>query len=531
MKNIFITFALAAAMATSVSSCSDFLEQPVLGQENLDTYFQNEAECLKQLTGCYQTLAYNDWWQIYNFYITAEMCTDDMWMGNTTQDAGRYRDFAHYTGNSQTDGTQNYWQYRYKGILCSNIVIERVPNSPMSNESLRNRIIAEAKVLRAYHYFELVRNFGGVPLILSMVMPEEANGLTRSSVSETYAQIEKDLEESIPHLPTRSQYSASDMGRIAKGTAQGILGKVYLTQAKYSEAETVLSQVISSGEYELLPEFGQVWSVEHNNSKEGLLEIQTKFDETYNLGQRISVICASRDDSGWSWGLPTSHLEKAFLDAGDSERLRWTIIKHNATHVPGDPTWSDENPYIISPDKHKSGRTSRKLFIPKEQRAIPFDSAKNPLNYRLLRYADVLLMQAEVKNALNKDGEARDLLNQVRRRAKLDNASSSLTGTALRDAIRLERRLELALENNRLYDLRRWTDDNGKKAICNVMGENGSFVRYNMLESTDEYETVNQKENSNKGYNFREDRDQLFPIPHSEISMSEGSIQQNPNYN
>ena len=119
-------------------------------------------------------------------------------------------------------------------------------------------------------------------------------------------------------------------------------------------------------------------------------------------------------------------------------------------------------------------------------------------------------------------------LNTVRKRVNLSDVTSS--GTALRDAIRKERRLELALENNRLYDLRRWTDSNGKKAIQNLMGANGTFVHYNLVESTDQYETTNQNENSNKGYNFTEGRDELFPIPNSEIIMSDGSIKQNPNY-
>lgn len=529
MKKIIVSFTLAAALAAGFSSCSDFLEQPVLGQENLDTYFQNEEECLKQVNGCYQTLFYDDWWQICKFIVASEMCTDDMWMGNTTQDAGDYRDLAHYTGNGQTDATQNYWQYRYKGILRSNVVITRVPDAPIGDETLRKRMIAEAKFLRAFHYFDLVRNFGGIPVILTMALPSEVQGITRSTTEEVYAQIEKDLTEAIADLPRRSEYADSDMGRATKGAAQGYLAKVYLTQEKYSEAEQVLAEVINSGEYELLPEFGDVWSIATNNSKESLFEVQTNSDLTYNLGERISVVCGSRDDSGWSWGLPTSNLEKAFLDAGDTERLKWTIIKHNATEVPGDASWSESNPYIILPDKHKSGRVTRKLYIPVDQRPSPYDAAHIPLNYRLLRYADILLMYAEVENALGKDAPAREALNQVRHRAKLADVTSS--GTALRNAIRQERRLELALEYNRLYDLRRWTDDNGKKAICNVMGENGSFVKYNLETSTDEYELTNQKENSNKGYNFREDRDQVFPLPHAEISMSEGSITQNPNYN
>ena len=159
---------------------------------------------------------------------------------------------------------------------------------------------------------------------------------------------------------------------------------------------------------------------------------------------------------------------------------------------------------------------------------VPYDSDHNNLNHRLLRYADVLLMYAEAANEEGNDSEARKALKRVRDRVSLPEVTAS--GKTLRDAIRLERRLELALEFQRLYDIRRWTDDNGKKAICNIMGENGTFVRYNMVESTDEYEITNQKENSNKGITFQENRDLLFPIPNTEVLLSGGSIAQNPNF-
>lgn len=528
MKKIIINITMAVALSGAMSSCSDFLDQPVLGKENLDTYFQTEEECKKEITGCYQSLFWDGWWQIRKFVLAADMCTDDMWMGNTTQDASEYRDLAHYTGNPQTDATQNFWQYRYKGILRTNVCIERIPASPISNEALKKRLVAEARFLRAYLYFDLARNFGGVPIVEGMAAPSDVAGIERASLAETYALAEADLIAAIPDLPQRSQYDAKDMGRATKGAAQGLLAKVYLYQEKYAEAEKMLEAVINSGEYQLLENFGDVWAVSHNNSRESLLEVQHMFDATYALGGSIPVICGSRDDSGWSWGLPTSNLEKAYLDAGDNERLRWTIIKHNATEVSGDPAWDESNPYIIMPDKHKSGRISRKNYIPVAERPEPYNIDRLPLNYRLLRYADILLMNAEVKNALGKDGEARASLNQVRARVELPEVTAS--GNALRDAIRLERRLELALENQRLYDIRRWTDDNGKKHVVNLMGANGSFVRYNTVESTDEYELTNQKERSDKGIAFREDRDLLFPIPYSEITMSEGSIAQNPNY-
>jgi len=138
-------------------------------------------------------------------------------------------------------------------------------------------------------------------------------------------------------------------------------------------------------------------------------------------------------------------------------------------------------------------------------------------------------MYAEVENVLKDDGQARWALNKVRERVDLGPVESS--GTELRDAIRQERRLELALENQRLFDIRRWKNDSGKSVMSDIMGPNGSFVIYNTKESTDTYELGNQKESSSKGRNFKEERDLVYPIPTTEISQSNGSIVQNPGYN
>jgi tetratricopeptide (TPR) repeat protein len=524
MKNILYSLCVLT-FVSSLSSCSSFLDEPVKGQENLDTYFQTEEECLKQVAGCYQSVFWDDWWQVATFYVASDMCTDDMWMGNTTQSQSDWIRMAHY-GNPKQDGKiKDFWQFRYKGILRCNIVIDKVPDAPIADESLRKRMIAEAKFIRAFHYFELVKNFGGVPLVNHFYMPSEIQNVTRASVTETYQQIEKDLTEAIPDLPKRSEYAAADLGRGTKGAAMGYLGKAYLYQEKYGEAETILKKIIDSNEYDLLPEFKDVWSIEDNNSIESLFEVQYSSDISYNLGGRLPVVTGSRDDSGWSWGLPTSNLEKAFLDAGDTERLKWTIVK-DGDDVPGDDDPIAQE-YKISPDKHKSARINRKFYIPHALRPTPYDANHNNLNHRLLRYADILLMYAEAANYDSHDDQAQWALNKVRTRVGL--AGIETTGTELRDAIRLERRLELACEHNRLYDLRRWTEDNGKKALCNIMGESGSFVHYNLYESTDPYETTNQKENSNKGITFQENRDLLFPVPNTEVVLSEGAIEQNPN--
>lgn len=552
MKQLFIIFALIASLV--FSSCEDFLTEDVRGQQNLDTYFQSEQECESFVTGCYQAITFGGWWNINTVWLLSEMCSDDGWMGNTTQSQSDYISLAHYQGNGQSNGAiSNFWQYRYKGILRCNVAIERISQSPMADEAKRDRMVAEARFLRGYFYFELVKNFGGVPLITGFLMPEEVAGITRASQEEVYQFIEEDLKAAGDVLPQKSEYLPTDMGRATRGAALGLLGKVYLYQSKWQEAHDVLKTVIDEGEYKLMDNFGDVWSVDHNNNEESLFEVQYMYDGTYSLGGALTVITGARNGpgDGWSWGQPTANLEQAYIDAGDTERLRWTIIKTGCTEIAGEDNFApfvensknmskyqeyldkygwDPECYIIDPAQHKSARIVRKYFVPYDKRPEVYNIDKIPLDHRILRYADVLLMYAEACNELGDDASARTALNQVRNRVNLADVTSS--GNDLRKAIRLERRLELAWEQNRLYDIRRWIDDNGKRVITNLMGPNGTFVKWNTdPETRDLYEWENQGEDSDKGISFDESRDLVFPIPLYEITMSNGSITQNPGWN
>lgn len=552
MKKILAIFTLIASL--TFTSCEDFLNEEVRGQQNLDTYFQSAEDAESFITGCYQAITFGGWWNINTVWLLSEMCSDDGWMGNTTQSQSDYISLAHYQGTGQSNGAiSNFWQYRYKGILRCNVAVERIGDSPISDEAMKNRLVAEARFLRGYFYFELVRNFGGVPLVTSFLMPEEIEGITRASAEEVYKFIEDDLKAAAAVLPQRSEYADADMGRATRGAALGLLGKVYLYQEKWQEAHDVLEDVISENEYRLLDNFGDVWSVNHNNSEESLFEVQYMYDGTYSLGGSLTIITGARNGpgDGWSWGQPTANLEQAYIDAGDTERLRWTIIKTGCTEIAGENNFDafvdnskdmanyqtyvdrygwDPNCYIIDPAQHKSARIVRKYFVPMDKRPEVYNTDKIPLDHRILRYADVLLMYAEACNELGDDATARTHLNAVRNRVNLPAVTAG--GSALRNAIRLERRLELAWEQNRLYDIRRWTDDNGKKVITNLMGENGSFVKYNTEPATrDLYEWENQGEASDKGRGFDPNRDMVFPIPLYEITMSNGSITQNPNWN
>ena len=548
--------ALIAAAGATVA-CDDFLTEEVRGQQNLDTYFTTEDEATSYLNGCYNALAFNDWWQVNNFFIFTDMCSDDMWMGNTSQSAGDYESMAHYQGTGATNGVlANYWNHRYKGILRCNVAIDKIPGCSFQDKQKQERFIGEAKFLRGYFYMELVKNFGGVPVVDGFYMPDEIGEVRRSTAEEVWALVEKDFTEAAEVLPKRSEYSSSDMGRATSGAALGMLGKAYLYQEKWQQAKDTFKKVIDSGEYDLLPTFGDVWDMNQNNSVEGVFEYQYMFSETYDLGGALSVLSGNRTEvnDGWAWGLPSSDLEKAYIEENDYERLQWTIIKTGATEIAGEPDFAElvadqyakqgnqhkdmvEGTYYISPDVHKSARVSRKIYIPYKSRPATWDKTKIPQNVRIMRYADVLMMYAEACNELGDDGNAREALNKVRARVGRPDVTSS--GNTLKQAIRTERRLEFGCEYHRLYDIRRWESltNPGHKVIADIMGPNGSFVKRNTtapdgtLNTADVYEWGNQKEASDKGKGFDESRDLVFPIPQYEIDASNGAVEQNPGWN
>lgn len=565
MKQLLAILTLFGSL--TFTSCEDFLTEKVRGQQNLDTYFTTADECEAYITGCYQDITCGGWWNINTVWLLSEMCSDDAWMGNTTQSQSDYISLAHYQGNGASNGPiSNFWQYRYKGILRCNVAIDRISNTELEDKELQARLVAEARFLRGYFYFELARNFGGVPLITEFKMPEEIQGITRASLENTYKFIEEDLIAAAEVLPKRSEYADADMGRATSGAALGLLGKVYLYQEKWTEARDVLQKLIpESGytgedaqttEYDLLPNFGDVWDKDFDNSVESLFEVQYEYHATLAVGGSLSTVTGARScgaalGDGWAWCQPTANLEAAYSE--DDERREWTIIKTGCTEIKGETeenftkilndnkeisVYDDcvekynlpANSLVIDPSGHKSGRIIRKYYLPLNDRPEVYNTDKSPLNHRILRYADVLLMYAEACNELSDDTHAQAALNRVRNRAGLSPVS--VTGNELRHAIRNERRLELAFEQNRLYDIRRWQDDNGKPVIANLMGENGSFVKWNTDPATrDAMEWDNQGEASDKGKSFREDRDLLFPIPLYEVTMSNGSIEQNPNWN
>ncbi len=518
---------ITVSLLITLTACVDnFLNEPIRGQQTLDDYFQTEESSIGFLNGAYDMVDGSTWWEIRMSRNIKGMMTDDMWSGNTSQPRPDMTGIAHFNIPAGSYYINRLWEHCYLGITRCNIITDKVPGLTF-DEELKKRIIGEAKFIRAFFYFELLNTFGGVPIVKTYteLLQPDILAYTRSTEKEVYALVEQDLKDAIEVLPLRSQYAPSDLGRATKGAAQSYLAKVYLFQEKWTDAEKTAELVIASGEYALEADFANIWSVNNHFGVESIFEVDHINDAIFtDLGGSFSIMQGSRADKGWGWGTPTSDLENVFLSENDSIRLRSTIIKHGEA-VFGDP---DVLSFDAKPGQNKSGRINRKFYVPIAQRPEQYVNGRIPLSFIFMRYADLLLIHAEAAYFNNNPSAALSSLKEVRDRVGLET-DMQLTGNSLRDAIWKERRMELALELHRFADIRRQKID-GVPRIAKIMGVNGTFVNYNLNESTDKFETNNTNENSDKGIMFDIEKHLLWPVPPTEIQLSEGRITQNPNY-
>jgi len=389
-----------------------------------------------------------------------------------------------------------WWSALYEGIKRANVVIIKVPAITM-NETLKNRYIAEAKFLRAVFYFDLVRAWGDVPKIDMLNPPVK---MPRTGKAEIYALIVADLQFAIQNLTEKSDLSAADLGRATKGAARGMLAKVYLFQHDNINAEKYAMEVIHSEEYSLEPVFTNANGVLGNNGVESVFEVGAlQVEGTENGGNQYANTQGVRGapNKGWGFNRPTMNLRNSF-EPGDP-RLKGTIIDIGDV-IDGEIILGDGSTPDVTKDDQgniiEMECYNRKVWVPGDNTITQWGHHR-----RILRYADVLLMAAEALNENDKPADALIYLNKVRERAREGNAAilKDITTTdksALRDAILLERRHELAMEGHRYWDLIR----TGKaEAVLGPLG----FVK-------NKYE--------------------LLPIPQSQIDISQKTLTQNPNW-
>ena len=420
-----------------------------------------------------------------------------------------------YSRQKATNSGLLAWNDFYTIIArCNKVIDKSVGTGTKGDTTEIEKIVDQAKFIRAICYYDLVTDFGDVPLVNKFLNPNELN-LTRSPASDIWAQIESDLNDAT-NLPTKSKWDQS--GRITSGAAYSMLGKVYLTQKKYELANKAFDKVVQSGEYILVPDYGSIFRSEGENNDESIFEIQHK----NSIHDGLNGSCwdgawrMPRDPGagGWGFDCPTKDLLQEF-EPGDPRTI-YTFI------FPGDEfPAQDGSIYTVVNDWSPTGLNSRKVWIPWSERANS-DWFSWEINYRYMRYAEVLLLYAESLNEVNQSAAALNLLNQVRARARITPTTDpqrisciydlSYTGSLLpdvtttnqsdlRNAIWHEQRVELAIEGQRRASLLR----------------TGRFAE--RMEQAKSYAGV-----SVESYEL------LLPIPQTEIELSNKVLVQNPGY-
>ncbi|WP_239494890.1 RagB/SusD family nutrient uptake outer membrane protein [Pedobacter yulinensis] len=469
------------------SSCKDsFLDVDPQGQQVAGEFWKSEADATKAVNAIYANL--RTWENVaFPALVIESTPADEADKGSTPTDATFFNLFDQFTVGSTEGSLQSFWTGQYRNINFCNQVLDNIPGIQM-DETLKNRYLAEAKFVRAYSYFRLVRAYGGVPLRLHVPKDNSEFNLPRSTREEVYAQIEKDLTEAAAVLPTT--YPATDKGRATKGAALGMLAKVSMYQQKWSNVLNYTNQVMGMG-YALFPDFEKLFRTENENSVESLFEIQAEFvpgnndanNSQYSQVQGVPGVPAG----GWGFNTPSTSLINAF-ETGDPRRDA-TILFPGETTPQGDkiPTTVPNIGY------------NQKSYVPFSRFVSGNQGAEQ--NIRVLRFADILLMNAEAANELGNPGQALTSLNRVRARAR-GNAAGVLPDvtttdkTALRNAIWHERHVELALESDRYFDVIR----QGRGA--EVFGTKG----------------------------WKANKNEVWPVPQQEIDLSGSLLTQNPGY-
>ncbi len=522
MKRIIIYIFAAGLPLAGAVSCN--LDQAPYGSSIVaGEFYKTDEQCNGATQVAYRYINYSSWWEILNWrYLAGEASSDNGWIGNTYQAHPTYDAAGHYFIDAGNDRNEAQWVNLYKSIGRFNSTMEGIGAAPIA-EASKKQYIAELKFLRAWCYFDLVRNWGGVPLILKVLPPNEHPA--RNSVQEVYGQILKDLNEAAGVLPKKSVYPRGALPGF-RGAALALMAKISLYMEDWAKAEGYAQTVISENDYDLEPQFSDLWQYTYRMGQESVFEIMNGSSQVPALPyNEFAVVLNSAGDGGWGYYSVTSDLENAYKSEGDSIRLQWTINRHGLP-VAGDPNAPsfDGRPFPHRPIANPRGSAGSITFRSHSARptAAPPSTIRSCVSQTCCSSTEACAMQQKYGPALNS-------LKRVRGRVLLET-DMALTGWPLINAIRKERRLELAYEGDRLYDIRRWKDAAGAPVINSLFGPNGSFVKYNTETSTDPFETANTTEAQDKGAKYDPKIHALWPIPASQVLLSEGAVKQNPGY-
>ncbi len=491
MKTKYISILIVSLIA--LAGCKkDFLTKSPEDSINTANFFQTEADAIAAINGAYQPL---QWPKLYNM----RMWTTDIMAGNSIVGAGggsdgqETQDNANFVTATDNQGVLDLWRGPWPGILRANIVLEKVPNMNI-NADLKNRVLGEAYFLRAHYYFILVRFFGDVPLVLAPVNPGDNLRPSRTDRNVVYDQIISDYKMAAELLPPASSYSSTDLGRASKGSALGMLAKVYLTLGNWQETVNYCDLVDGLG-YALNENYADNFNPLTKNSIESLFEIQYisngghDFWSNENQASWLSTFTGPRGSDmvagGWGWEQPTAEIKNTY-ETGDL-RKDVTVLYEGCPDFEGQAYQAS---YSLT------GNNLRKFLAPK---SISASYDNSPMNFPVLRYADVLLMKAEALNELGNATQAELPLNQVRARAGL-SAVSGLSQAAFRTKVLNERRMELAFEGQRWFDLIRVNQGQFAIEFLHSIGKSNMSEKFLLFPIPQKERDANPNLSQNNGY-------------------------------
>jgi starch-binding outer membrane protein, SusD/RagB family len=497
-------------MLLAFTGCKKLLTTERQGEYNLENYpYPGGTGPYDQfIFGAYNDLrSYNV--HVFGFLHAVSVRSDDADKGSTPADGGANAiDMDNFPVTPANGLANSLWTGHYSLIEKCNNTIKQI-NTNTSIEapaSVKQQTMAEARFIRAYAYFNMVRFFGRVPLIDSTFDdPAAQNNVPQSSPAQLYTFIENDLIFAASNLP--QSWPEKFVGRATSGAANGLLAKVYLTQQKWAQAMASAQLVMNLGMYDLSTSYDKIFREEGENSKESIFEIQGTANASIptNNGIQYTQVQSVRGTGEWNmgWGFNTpSEVLAAAYEQNDPRRARTILFTSTAT-TPGISIYGEVTPVGLP-----NPRYNQKVYTNPAMRASVGSRSGWWMNIRILRYADVVLMYAEAANEVGGAANitaARNALNLVRARARQGAPSGTLPDVTttdqatLRNAIRHERRIELAMEHDRFFDIVRWGI---AQQVLHAAGKT----------------------------NFNANRDGVLPIPQVQIDLSKGVLVQNPLY-
>jgi starch-binding outer membrane protein, SusD/RagB family len=485
-------------------ACSDsFLDVAVQGGVTTTT---DPKLAEKLVTGVYNSLLQGDSWgdgDIHGFaFITVtNIISDDADKGSTPSDqAVPVGDIDNFTLTPTNKFAETLWSGNYNGIGAANQALAALATAAIDADQ-RDVWMGEVRFLRAYLYFNLVRMYGGVPLVFRV--PKDADDAnsditfkTRASVETVYDSIENDLHFAIEKLPLKNN------GHVTQGAAKSMLAKVYMYQKEWDKVFQLTNEVINSGQYKLVEDYATIWRQVGNNSIESIFEIET--GEFNNANLKIDNYTVSQgprtggsggwDDLGWGFNTPSTSLVNAY-EEGDFRKEATIISIDNSGTRKGTVLWDGFR--IPSSDSVQNLYYNYKAYTSRESESYAVSADKDrPKNIKILRYAEVLLMNAEaaLQPTVNQPSFAESSMKLIRERAGLEPKASYTI-----EDVWKERRVELAMEHDRFWDLVR---QGRAAAVMHAAGKT----------------------------NFVEGKHELLPIPNSQILLSGNVLAQNPLY-